>query len=150
MHNQDIFWPMLVLVFWTFLIMLFLGYKRFSAAAAGRLKFGHLKVGESEKVPDDVRLASRNFSNLFEMPVLFYALCVAAYAAHQVTELLVVLAWCYVVLRIIHSVIHVTYNHLTHRFLVYATSCALLLVMWIIFAVGLHDASPISGLWPFR
>jgi hypothetical protein len=150
MRAESIFHPMLVLVFWTFVIMLHLGYKRFSAVAAKRMKFGYLKVGESEKVPDDVRLASRNFSNLFEMPVLFYVLCISVYVTNQVTETLLVLAWCYVGLRVVHSLIHVTYNHLTHRFLVYATSCLLLLVMWIVFAVNLHNVSAISRLWPLH
>ncbi|HEX5340263.1 MAG TPA: MAPEG family protein [Gammaproteobacteria bacterium] len=150
MRTESIFIPMLVLVFWTFVIMLFLGYKRFSAVAAKRMKFGYLKVGESEKVPDDVQLASRNFSNLFEMPVLFYTVCISAYAVHQAGDALIVLAWCYVVLRIVHSLIHVTYNHMTHRFLVYATSCLLLLVMWIVFAANLHHAAAVTISWPFH
>jgi hypothetical protein len=141
---------MLVLVFWTFVIMLFLGYKRFSAVAAKRMKFGYLKVGESEKVPDDVKVVSRNFINLFEMPVLFYAVCISAYAVHQVTHALLILAWGYVILRIVHSLIHVTYNYINQRFLVYATSCAVLFVMWIIFAVNLQNVSTVSKLWPFQ
>lgn len=150
MQTDSIFWPMLALVAWTFIIMLYLAYKRFSAASAGRMKPGYLKVGESDKVPEDVRLASRNFSNLFEMPVLFYALCITVYTTHLGTDAMVVLAWCYVTLRIVHSLIHITYNNVLHRFLVFAISSTLLLVMWIVFAVDLHNSSAVSRLWPFH
>ena len=72
MNSKLIFVPVMVLVFWTFIIMLFMACKRFSAGLAGRLKPGAFRVGESpEKVPQDVRLANRNSVNLFEMPVLF-------------------------------------------------------------------------------
>jgi hypothetical protein len=150
MRAESIFTPMLVLVFWTFVIMLLLGYKRWSAGFAGRVKAGYFKVGESEKVPDDVKVVSRNFSNLFEMPVLFYAFCISTYAVNQVTQTLVILAWCYVGLRIVHSVIHVTYNHVNQRFMVYAVSCMLLLAMWIIFAMHLHNVTAVSRLWPLH
>ncbi|MGH8402087.1 MAG: MAPEG family protein, partial [Gammaproteobacteria bacterium] len=60
------------------------------------------------------------------------------YMTHTVSETLSVLAWIYVALRIVHSLIHVTYNKIIHRFSVYATSSFLLLAMWIIFAVKLY------------
>ncbi len=138
MNSKLIFVPMMALVFWTFIIMLFMAYKRFSAGFAGRLKPGAFKVGESLEVPRDVRLANRNFINLFEIPVLFYALCLALYATHNVTETLLVLSWIYVLLRVAHSVIHVSYNKILHRFSIYATSSFVLLAMWIIFAVALY------------
>jgi hypothetical protein len=45
--------------------------------------------------------------------------------------LLVQLAWGFVVLRILHSVIHCSYNNVNHRFVAYALSCLFLLFMWI-------------------
>ncbi|MDE2090809.1 MAG: MAPEG family protein [Gammaproteobacteria bacterium] len=138
MRTESIFMPMVALVTWTFIIMLYMAYKRWSAGFAGRLKRGEFKVGESTDVPVDVRLAGRNFSNLFEMPVLFYVLCLAVYMAHNVTESLVAMAWMYVALRVMHSLIHVTYNKILHRFSVYALSNFLLLVMWVMFALDVN------------
>ncbi len=133
-----IFAPLMALVAWSFAIMLFMAYKRWSAGFAGRLKRGEYKVGESAEVPADVRLPGRNFRNLFEMPVLFYVLCLALYMTHNVSEAPLVLAWIYVALRIVHSLIHVTYNKIMHRFFVYALSSFLLLAMWIMFAIELY------------
>ncbi len=138
MKPELIFVPLMVLVALTFIMMLFMAYKRFSAGFAGRLARGAYKVGESPDVPSDVRLPGRNFVNLFEMPVLFYVLCLALYMTHNVSETPLVLAWIYVALRIVHSLIHVTYNKIMHRFFVYALSSFLLLGMWIVFAVALY------------
>ena len=82
--------------------------------------------------------ASDNFRNLFEVPVLFYALCALVEAKGLSSPLLVLGAWVYVALRAIHSGIHLTYNRVTHRFLVYVASTAWLFVLWEAFLVRLR------------
>jgi len=79
--------------------------------------------------------AADNFSNLFEIPVLFYVLCILAFAANAVTPLLVAGAWAFVALRAIHSLIHCTYNRVMHRFPVYLLSTLILFALWGIFAI---------------
>ena len=74
--------------------------------------------------------ASDNFKNLFEVPVLFYALCAVLASAQNVSEFFVVGAWTYVALRYIHSFIHLTYNRVMHRFTVYVLSTVVLLMLW--------------------
>ena len=77
--------------------------------------------------------AADNFRNLFEVPVLFYALCAALALNGGSTAAYVAAAWAYVGLRALHSLIHVTYNRVVHRFLVYVASTLLLFGMWIAF-----------------
>lgn len=81
--------------------------------------------------------AADNFRNLFEVPVLFYVLCIALAVSGGSTPGLVTAAWAYVGLRALHSLIHVTYNRVTHRFLVYVASTVLVFGMWIAFVRGL-------------
>ena len=81
--------------------------------------------------------AAENFRNLFEVPVLFYVLCVALAASGPTTPGFVTAAWTYVGLRALHSLIHVTYNRVVHRFLVYVASTLLLFGMWAVFVAGL-------------
>jgi hypothetical protein len=83
------------------------------------------------------RDAADNFRNLFEVPVLFYLLCVALDLNGGSTPEFVAAAWAYVALRALHSLIHVTYNRVTHRFLVYVSSTLLLFGMWIAFLLRL-------------
>ena len=77
--------------------------------------------------------AAENFRNLFEVPVLFYLLCVALALNGASTPGFVTAAWAYVALRVVHSLIHVTYNRVTHRFLVYVASTLLLFGTWTAF-----------------
>ena len=80
--------------------------------------------------------AADNYKNLFEMPVLFYACCLALLALQAVTPLQLGLAWTYVVLRLVHSYIHVGYNNVMHRFSAFALSALVLLVMWGLLVVN--------------
>jgi hypothetical protein len=79
---------------------------------------------------------SDNYRNLFEMPVMFYALCALLLATGGASTFFAAGAWLYVLLRFAHSVIQCTYNRVMHRFAVFASSFVVLLVLWIRF--GLH------------
>lgn len=81
--------------------------------------------------------AADNFRNLFEVPVLFYALCLALGLAGLATPGFVLAAWAFVGLRAVHSLIHVTYNRVMHRFIVYALSSILLFGTWLAFLLVL-------------
>lgn len=81
--------------------------------------------------------AADNFRNLFEVPVLFYVLCLALYATHLGDALLLGGCWLFVTLRAVHSAIQCTYNKVMHRFYVYVVSTVLLFALWAWLAVEL-------------
>lgn len=81
--------------------------------------------------------AADNFRNLFELPVLFYLALVVAAITGQVNIATIALAWLFVALRIVHSVIHCTYNKVMHRFPVYLAGGLALWALWGVLAVGL-------------
>lgn len=85
--------------------------------------------------------AADNFRNLFETPVLFYALVATAIGTHHTPEWLVAGAWAYVVLRVAHSFIHCTYNRVMQRFAAFGAGFLLLLGLWAAFVIGLARAS---------
>jgi hypothetical protein len=84
---------------------------------------------------DDSR-ASDNYNHLFELPVLFYALCALALATTHVPGWLPAAAWLFVALRIVHSAIQCSYNRVMHRFAVFLAGFALLGAMWAGFALS--------------
>ena len=98
---------------------------------------------------DSVKMAAKlenvqpadNFRNLFEVPVLFYALAAVAVAAGNVPSWLVTSAWLYVALRVLHSIVHCTYNKVYHRLAVFMASFGLLVAMWVSFFVSLSSKS---------
>ena len=137
MQPEAIFIPILVLVAWTFAVLVYTGYKRFGAGLAARVKAHDFRYGESGNVPVDVVVANRNLMNLLEMPALFYVVCLAAFITGHVTTVMVYLAWLFVAFRIAHTLVHLTYNRILHRFATYLASNAVLLAMWVGFAIGL-------------
>lgn len=78
--------------------------------------------------------ASDNFSNLFELPLLFYILCIALAVTQSESAAYVAAAWIFVILRIAHSLIQVTYNRVLHRFACWFFSTLCLFGMWGKFA----------------
>lgn len=87
--------------------------------------------------------AADNFRNLFEVPVLLYALCLAAFAADTVSISLIAGAWLFVLLRAVHSLIQCTYNNVWHRFSVYLASTLLLFLLWILFLAQVSGRLPL-------
>lgn len=90
---------------------------------------------------ENVQVAD-NFRNLFEVPVLFFALAAIALATGYVPDWLVVCCWIYVALRALHSLIHCTYNKVYHRLAAFLASLGLLVGMWIAFFVALSSRTP--------
>ena len=81
--------------------------------------------------------AADNFQNLFEVPTLFFAVCLAIAVTGTATVTHLCLAWSYFGLRAAHSVIHLTYNRVVHRFVAFMASNIVLVVMWLLFAYHL-------------
>jgi hypothetical protein len=71
--------------------------------------------------------------------LLFYVVCLVLYVTAGASRLAIFVAWSYVALRIIHSLIHLTYNHVLHRLSAFTLSNAALVSLWVI--AGVHVAS---------
>ena len=81
--------------------------------------------------------AADNFRNLFETPVLFYALVAVALAIGPVPVWLSWCAWLYVALRVVHSIIHCSYNTVYHRLAVFSAGFVLVVAMWFVYVLRL-------------
>ena len=81
--------------------------------------------------------AADNFRNLFELPVLFYLALTVAALSGLANAATLALAWVFVVLRVLHSLIHCGYNRVMHRFIVYIAGAVALWALWIHLAIGL-------------
>jgi hypothetical protein len=81
--------------------------------------------------------AADNFRNLFEVPVLFYALGGVSLATHHTPSWLVLGSWAFVALRVVHSLIHCSYNQVMHRLAAFLASFALLVGLWVAFYLSL-------------
>lgn len=75
--------------------------------------------------------ASENFHNLFELPLLLYPATLIAMVCNLATPAFMLLAWVFVGLRVLHSVIQCTYNKASHRFAVYIVGIVVLGALWV-------------------
>jgi|SRR5882724_382062 len=137
MNPVQILFPMVALAMLTFVVLLLIPAARFRAGARGEVRTRDFEYGESANVPQRVSLPNRN---LLELPVLFYVVCLAFYVTRSASASAVTLAWTYVALRAAHSVIHLTYNRVSHRGLVFAASNVVLVMLWIRWAATLSAA----------
>jgi hypothetical protein len=136
-QNLSLLGPIFALAMWTVLILLLVGYRRLRAGFSGLVHPREFALGESPKVPVAIALANRNYMNLLESPVLFYVACLLAIVAGATTPAVLALAWLYVGLRIAHSLIHITYNRIFHRFTIFALSNVVLIALWLL--IGLQS-----------
>lgn len=139
--NAAILLPLMALAGWTLCVLLLIPFRRFGAGRKGLVTAEDFRYGESARVPPEVSLPNRNLMNLLELPVLFYALGLIAYVSGQADALCVQLAWAYVALRVLHSVIHLSYNKVEHRLVAYAVSNVVLVALWLRLLVALLPGS---------
>ena len=110
---------------------------RFAAVRRNEVNASYYKSYSTGEEPEELRVISRHFSNLFEVPVLFYVVVLMTYMTNQVTYFLIACAWLYVLLRYVHTYVHLTSNHLIARFSVYFASGLVLTIHWIVLFVRL-------------
>jgi hypothetical protein len=128
--SLSILFPMVALVALTFAVLLLIPVRRFRAGLAGEVVYDDFKYGESARVPPEVGIPNRNMMNLLELPLLFYVACLTYFVTGRVNGTALALAWAYVGLRIAHSAIHLSYNRVRHRLIVFAASNVALIMLW--------------------
>lgn len=131
MNNHAILYPIFALAWWTSCVLLLIPIARIRAGRRREIVVDDFKYGESSAVPPHVSIPNRNYMNLLELPVLFYVAGVLLLVSPCTSLPSIYLAWLYVGLRIVHSVIHLTYNKVLHRLAAFATSNAVLVALWI-------------------
>jgi len=99
-----------------------------------------------DRIPPEARWKADNYNHLMEQPTLFYAVALSLALIGQGSGLNAALAWAYVALRIVHSLIQATVNAATARFAVFMASSVVLLALAVRAAIAVleHAGCP----WP--
>lgn len=133
---QIIFLPLLAQVLLTALVWIWMYITRITEMTKKRISPDKLAITtDAAPLLKAVAGPAENFSNLFEVPVLFYIAILTIYITQMVNSLFLGLAILYVTLRYVHSFIHCTYNKVTQRFFVYIASTFVVWVMWLMIGV---------------
>ena len=131
MDQNAILGPFLAQMLLTLLVWTYMYARRIPFIVRLKLTQADMaKPGELARIsPAAVSNPSDNLKNLFEIPVLFYALVLFLYATRQVDSLYLAAAWAFVVFRVAHSIVHCTFNLVILRFYLYLTAT---LAVWFI------------------
>jgi hypothetical protein len=130
--------PVYAMIFLTFVVWVYMYVRRIGFIRSRKLTPAEMAIPGrlAELSPPAVSNPSDNLENLFEIPVLFYALALTLFAAQQVDGLYVAAAWVFVGFRALHSAVHCTINVVMVRFYLYLIST---LAVWFIAArAALH------------
>lgn len=125
--------PLVVLVLWTFVMWFWMYATRIPAMTKMQMKLDPQRVNgeQMSELPAAVRWKADNYNHLHEQPVLFYAVVLALVLVGDATHASVTLAWVYVGLRVLHSLIQVLINKIELRFAVFSISSLVLLALSI-------------------
>jgi hypothetical protein len=131
MPSAELAQPMLGMMVLTLLVWVFMFIRRIGYAQSNKIDIEDLKTPADMQalIPGAESAPGNNLKNLFELPILFYAICLYLTVTLQVDSLYVNCAWAFLVLRVLHSLIHCTYNRVAHRFAVYMLSGIALWIM---------------------
>jgi hypothetical protein len=131
--------PMLALILWTLCMLVWMYATRLPAMA--KLKVAPAEVSAAGalrgRLPASVTRIADNYNHLHEQPTLFYALCAFVVLADRADAVSVALLWAYVGLRIAHSLVQATVNHVPTRFVLFNISSVCLAIIAVREAVAL-------------
>lgn len=129
MNGNDIFLPFAGMLALTFVVWLYMYVLRLRYIIANRIDSQKLRTPQAaaELLPESVNYPASNLRNLCELPVVFYALCLMLYATGEVDAVYVGAAWLFFAFRVLHSLVHCTFNRVILRFGLYMLSA---LTLW--------------------
>jgi len=130
--------PMLALILWTFVIWVWMYATRIPAMRQAGIDPAKIKQKiDLDKLPVSVRQIADNYNHLHEQPVLFYALLTYCHLTGFADTTNLALAWTYVGVRVVHSIIQCTTNFVPLRFTVFAFGSLVLFVIALRCALAL-------------
>ncbi|HYJ30310.1 MAG TPA: MAPEG family protein [Allosphingosinicella sp.] len=124
METSPILAPVVVLVAWTLLVMFWMVVTRFAAmrrkgiSLKGRVG-GRGGVALEGVIEDEVMWKAHNYMHLVEQPTLFYAIALTLAVGHAGGGYSAILAWAYVILRVLHSLVQAIVNIVVYRFILW-------------------------------
>lgn len=128
---MSIIFPMGLLAIFTLLYSAVVITGRKKAIASGDLKASYFKEYNTDTPPSYMQKATRQWSNLYEVPVLFYAVCAATLALRLDDVVLIYMGYIFVSLRMVQAFIHTTYNNVYHRLMIFSCGMIIVLAMWV-------------------
>jgi hypothetical protein len=131
MYDHGMVAPVLALVGWTFVMWVWMYATRIPALQKAKIDMAELsRTGAPLVLPPEVARVADNYNHLHEQPTIFYALALGAQLAGAADAASIGLAWGYVTLRVVHSLVQATKNVIPVRFAVFTLGTLLLMLLF--------------------
>ena len=131
---MKIYYPLFTMVLLTLLVALRLLYFNTRAVLSGEVHIKHFKLFD-DGIPPKLKTVAQHYKNMFELPVLFYLLCILLIITGSAAPLDIQLAWGFVIFRILHSLIRIPNTNVNPRFGFFIGSYTMLVGGWINFSL---------------
>jgi hypothetical protein len=129
-NQQLVFGPFLATMLLTLVVWIYMYARRLPFIIGNKLPPSQMTPAELARLsPPAVSTPSDNLKNLFELPTVFYALCLYLFVTGQVDAAYLALAWIFFGFRVLHSAVHCTVNIIVLRFWLYVVAAAALWTM---------------------
>ena len=130
MHSQ-ILAPVVALVLWTWVMWVWMYATRIPAIQRSGLRMDNRLPGQTmlAELPAEVRWKADNYNHLMEQPTIFYAIALTLAVAEAGGGVNAWLAWAYVGVRVVHSLVHAISNRIMLRFSVFVVASVVLAVL---------------------
>ncbi len=138
MSSTAIFWPLIVQTVLIYVVYGLVSSRRIRSVKEGKASASDFRVPTVE--PEPSATATRNLINQFELPLLFYVVCILLHLVNAVSYLVLLLAWLFVISRIVHAVIHTTSNRIRLRRPIFVFGFLVNGLLWIVLAWTLVTA----------
>lgn len=144
MNYSPILVPVVALIVWTLLVMLWMAITRLPAMKKAGIDLATRRGGRGANlegvIPDEVNWKAHNYQHLLEQPTIFYAIAIVLALMEMGGGINLWLAWAYVLFRVIHSLIQATVNIVKYRLALFLLSSLCLIGLTVHAAARiLHD-----------
>lgn len=134
MHQSTlIFWPVIAQAALIFAVYVLMSKRRTRAVSSGRVQAREYKIPMIE--PEPTATVARNLINQFELPVLFFVVCILLQMTAGVNDVTVAIAWFFVASRYAHAFVHVTSNRLMLRRKLFIVGVLATFLLWVWLAI---------------
>jgi hypothetical protein len=122
--------PVLALIVLTLVVWIWMYATRIPAMQRAGIQPQNARFpGSLDVLPDNVRQIANNYNHLMEQPTIFYGMVFYLFLTNQGDQLNIWLAWAYVALRVIHTLVQCTINAVSLRFTIFTLSTLCLMAM---------------------
>jgi hypothetical protein len=132
-----ILYPSAAMALLTLSLLLSLGLRRFIAVRRGLVNVKYYRTFAEGSEPEAMRRHTRQVQNHFEVPPLFHLALFGTYMVGEVTTATLAAAWFFVASRCVHTFVHLGYNNVQHRFMVFGAGAAAVAFLWVRLALSI-------------